>query len=340
MIVGLEGWQPEFGSLFAEWGVTWTKMAVADTDNGGADTSIELIEQAADAGMTVIADLRPSAEFHQELQCVTTKADADEEVDELLTTLGCGAAETVRKLNGLCDTVEWWGEYDCPYVGGFWPNKRSAYPTFLQALYDAVKDERPEVQVWNGGYGVNFQPHFLDAICNAAPGAFDAANWHHYNISEYWPRDAEGEFMFGAPLHKRVRHSAARFDGMFTAARERMAEAGCTQPFVSSEWGMPVVTDEVVDMLGRIGLHSFVFQDGVYGLGDTQAADFFEAWMSVFEAQGFEVLIYHRLLDSMPHGPDDDGTFWGAYCGLLYADGTPKERMVKTFKRWVRKGGS
>ena len=340
MIVGLDAWTPEDTDWFRDLGVTWTKLAMSGCTAGGVHAlDLDNVAAATEAGMTVVIDVRPVDEMQQRLAGLQMNAD-DETTDKLLAELHAMGAAVAADLAPYSSRYEWWGEYECPYVSGFWPNKRAAYPTLLQAVAEGIRSIQPEAEIWNGGYGVNFQPQFLEALIGADIANFDRANWHQYNISEYWPRDRQGQFEFGTPLHKRVAYSANKFREMFTGARAMMDAAGATQPFVSSEWGMPVVSDEVVDALGRIGLHSFVFQDGVFGLGDAQAAQFFNAWMAVFEQAGFEVLIYHRLKDAPPGGADADGTFWGTYCGLLYEDGTEKAAMMAAFRDWVERGQS
>ena len=337
MIVGIDGWKPEDAEHFADLGVTWTKLPLCDVDTGGHEGNGDTIREAVDAGMTVVVDLRPSKEFQLRIRELLMDASS-EATDEALDTLREGVAATMDAYGHLSTRWEFWGEYDCPYVGGFWANKRAAYPVLLEAASEMIRDAQPEDEVWNGGYGVNFQPQFLEALTNEAPDAFDRANWHHYNISEYWPRLPNGEFQFGTPLQKRTAFSADKFRDMFVAARAGMQDAGCGQQFVSSEWGVPTVSDAVVDANEKVGLHSWVFHDGVWGVGDTQGAAFFDAWMAVFEQVGFEVLIYHRLHDGGPAGVDMDGTFWGNFCGLLFEDGTEKPAMMERFRYWAERG--
>jgi len=358
MIVGLDDWRPEDADSFRDLGVTWTKMGcsgIGDADGALDEGYLAKVQAAHEAGMTVITDLRPDGDVHKRLSELLGERDGAEGRD-LQARIGESVAAHVQAAGAFCSRWEFWGEFDCPFVGGIWPGKEVVYPVLLSAVATAIRGEQPDAQVWNGGYGVNFQPQFIDGLVHEAPDAFTHANWHHYNISEYWPRDSRGNFVFNAPMKDRRFDTASKFKRMFNDTRARMTAAGCTQPFVSSEWGMPVVSDEAADACKGIKLYSavfdeeagvealvehplyFEFRDGVYGLGDREGAAFFDDWMAAFEECGFEVLIYHRLYDTPTPEADADGTFWGLYCGLHYPDRTPKTAMVKTFRKWVERG--
>jgi len=336
MEIGLDMWKPEDNDYFLDLGAKWTKTPVTcpagDTDNG----DVALVKAAANAGLSVIVDLRPSQEVHHRLLGLVAARDT-EATDECIRHMSEEAADVVRVADGAAVAYEFWGEFDCPYVGGFYKTD-AVYVRYLPRIYEAIKSVDPNAEVWNGGYGVNLQPEFMHAIAEHAAECFDRANWHHYNITHYWPMGPDGEPAFDTPLEECVQYTADKYRYMFTATRERMASFGAEQPYVSSEWGMPTVMDEAVEGLKAYGLHNFVFQDGIYGLGDTEAAAYLDAWLAVFEEQGFTHLIYHRLRDNEAKGMDHDGTFWGVYCGLLYANYTPKAAMYETVKRWIQKG--
>ena len=359
MIVGLDDWKEEDAQWFADLNIRWTKLAVGEVDTGEIDEpNRDQMEAAAAAGMTVVCDLRPTSQLQRELPGMLGDKDPVR-ITDALARLRDGVAVVVGELGHLCERWEWWGEFDCPAVGGVWPRKEAAYPGLIRAVHDGIRLAQPHGQVWNGGYGVNFQPQFIThGLAVEAPDAFTHANWHHYNISDYWPRDRKGRFVYNAPLEERIADSADKFRQMFEATRATMTERGCAQPFVSSEWGMPIVSDEAAKEPGAVQLWSAVFdeetkldvlqghpmfyefRDGVHGISDTQGAQFFEAWMQVFEEVGFEVLIYHRLHDTTLLGPDGDGTFWGLFCGLLYKDGSPKTAMIEAFRKWVERGAA
>jgi hypothetical protein len=326
MQIGLDSWRPEDADYFDDLGVNWTKINVPDADKGVSETFGAMAEAASAKGLNVIADLRPSGELEQRIGLMREQSDPNGiKFDLAMREMTAGIAANVRAFGPLVAAWELWGEYNCPHVGGFFPGGRVNYPNILSWVYSTVKEVAPEAQVWNGGYGVEFQPQFAEALIDDAPLSFDALNWHHYNISRYSEhRDANGAPLFDEPLADRLRYSAGQFTHMFQSVRERMDARGCRQPFVASEWGMPVVSDEVVEQLKAAQLFSFVFQDGAYGLGETEAAAYMDVWLSTFERIGMEVLVIHRLRDDVPHGADMNGTFWGVYCGLLFADGKPK----------------
>ena len=299
---------------------------------------MDYCQNVAEHGLTLCCDLRPDGDTHLALRQLKAESgeQAEQRMGEILRRIEDDTAAYVDAAKGHCSIWEWWGEFDCPHTGGMWPGKGATYPPMLEAFGRGVKSVQPDGQVWNGGYGVNFQPQFLEGLIEACPTSFDGANWHHYNIGQYWAmHSGTGEFQFDEPLHKSIMYTADKFRRMFEQSRTAMAAAGCTAPFVSSEWGMPVVDDYVVSTLRAVGLKSYVFQDGVYGLCETEAAQYLDAWLEVFKQTGFVVLNYHRLRDSLPFGPDEDGTFWGAYCGLIYSDGEPKAKMLEVIKHWA-----
>jgi len=344
MKIGLDQWCARDHEWWPEIGATWTKESFAGIGEGTVDEGFAgYAQDVAEHGITLIADLRPSSNVHLAITRLRhqTGDDADAELADILKRIEDDTAAWVASAGDYCTHWEWWGEYDCPYVGGMWPGKGTAYPHLLEAFRRGVKAAQPDGEVWNGGYGVNFQPQFLDGLVQLAPQSFDAANWHHYNITDYWPRHTvTGEFQFATPLHKCVDYTARMFRDMFEQSRARMSEAGCTQPFVSSEWGMPTVDDDTAAKLKLVGLHSHVFADGVFGLGETDASYYLDSWLNVFHDVGFRVLNYHRLRDSSPMGVDDDGTFWGVYCGLLFLDGSPKTKIIEVLKHWAARGNA
>ena len=338
MQIGLDDYKPEELEYFQDLGVTWTKLNVVDVDKGVDEQFVTKADSAANNGLRIVADMRPSAELHEAISKARVQADEDGSAFEaLIEPLVSGVTANVQRYGELVSAWEFWGEYDCPYVGGFFPGKAVTYPNILKRVHAAVKDVDANAPVWNGGYGVNFQRHFADALIAEAPDAFDALNWHHYNITEYGANcDALGNVANIDTLSKRVFATSEKFRTMFAGVRETMDAAGCRQPFVASEWGMPVVPDEMAAGARFIGLFSFVFQSGTFGLGDTEACAYLDGWLSTFAEAGMEVLIYHRLRDDVPHGTDRNGTFWGVYCGLLDAAGEPK-RMYGALKDWARK---
>jgi hypothetical protein len=335
--IGLDGWTHEDAGYFADLGVQWTKLMAGEIDTTGITPQFEaLVAGAADAGLKIVCDLRPSGDTHQQLLQLATRP-SEEDLAATVKGLADAAAMYAKAFAGVVDDWEFWGEFDCPYVGGFYLAENACYPTYIRAVHEAMHEAAPGCRLWNGGYGVNFQPEFLHALAEHAPSSFDKANWHHYNVAEYWSRGPDGEPQFAEPLHKAARYTADLYRRMFTDTRAVLSRFGCQQAYVSSEWGMPVVSDAVVKGARAVGLHNYAFQDGIYGLGESDAVAYLDAWLEAFEQAGFEVLVYHRLRDNDPQGSDNDGTFWGVYCGLLFADGTPK-LQYGALKQWAMRG--
>ena len=309
MIVGLDMWEPDHDDYYTDLGVTWTHLQWHSIDVIDDDLEqqpiAEYLPQLIDKGFTVLIDMRPSDEMHQRLIALLTKPD-DAELNACLTLLRDGVAAAARRYGDVIHAWEFWGEYDTPTRNNFYPNARAAYWSYLKAVHEGIKSVDADYEVWNGGYGVNFQPQFLQQLSEHAPEAFDAANWHPYNISEHYPMvQLEGrppERDFTATLEERVEYTCEKYRNMFNDTRKLMDNYGCKQPFVCSEWGMPVVDDSFMSEMRAVGLYSTTFADDVYGIYDVEAVEFLNAWMAVFEEVGIEKLIFHRLCDL----PDDN----------------------------------
>jgi hypothetical protein len=297
---------------------------------------VELAMQAAEAGVRTVCDLRPAAELQDAFRRLTATSDTAA-LDAALEGLRDGVAAVAGQLRGIVRDYEFWGEFDCPHVGLFQANGAAVYPTYLRAAREGLQEADPEARLWNGGYGVQYSPEYMHALIDGAPESFDVANWHHYNIGEYWPRRHDGSLDIAVPVTHAATYTANRYRAMFGDVAQHMAQAGCTQPVAASEWGMPVVSDDAVGVARAVGLTSHVFADGVYGLGETDAECYLNAWLQAFDDCGMQVLVYHRVWDAdLAERPDE--THWGHYCGLLYSDGEPKTRIIAALKHWAQRG--
>lgn len=337
MRVGLDGWQPEDADWFREIGATITKMPLADCDKGVNEDFGKRLEAAREAGMDVVIDLRPSGVLEQEIMNLQVDPDKDGvKASAVRKRWHDGIAENVREFGSDVYAWEVWGEYACPHVGGFYPSAKMTYPLLLADAFDAVKAQDANARVWNGGYGVDFDTSWLAGIVAQDPSAetYTHQNWHHYNRRFFGTLDAQGYMNPGEPLHKRVRYSADKYRELFALAHQMSP-----RPLVSSEWGLHVVSDDVVEGSRYCGLFSFTCDGDIPALGDSEAAEYLEAYFEVFEQAGFETLIYHRLHDSAipPKLGGPDRLFWGNFCGLLYTDGSEKTAILATVKRWCSK---
>ena len=342
MEIGLDQVGPQDAEVVAELGAKWTKTSCSDFDNPTQELSDclkQTCDMAAGMGLKLIVDLRPSAARHVRLKELVVSPN-DAETDEIYTALAEGAAFMERECGNRVAAWEFWGEFDCPHVGGVYPGQRNVYPPLLACVYDAIKGVNPQAQVWNGGYGVNYQRHFADSIIEHAPHKTDALNWHHYNVSHLGKPDQYGKPSALESVEERAAYTAGLYREMFLGVRAAMEEGGMASvPFSAAEWGMPIVPDSLVWGARAVGMFSFAFDDGsVFGLGDAEAVVYFNEWLKVFDEVGFKVLNLHRLQDwdaANPHC-DPDHTFWGSYCGLKFADGTPKQ-VWEAAKTWAHR---
>lgn len=377
MEIGLDLWNPEQAEWWTELGCSWTKVPWGDLDNAAADRagSVAHITAARDAGLRVIVDIRPSQEMIGALLLLQTTVptnDTDaralaERTETLLPRLRKGAATCAALCKDLVADFEFWGEFDCPCtgVGAIWPNKEVHYARYLGAVREGLKGVLPAARLWNGGYGVCFEDKFMAELAEHAGHSFDVANWHDYNVTEYWPREggrSDGTPLYATPIADCIAHSTKLFDEMYARNRVLLDTLGTGQVYASSEWGMVAVRQEWVDMY-RKAFHEKELrhlpmwdpaeslapgfqlegQGDVSALGDEEAALFLDAWLAARERAGFEVVNYHYLRDpdhalayEKAQSCGGDMKFWGYFCGLQFADGTNKATF-DVVKRWAQK---
>lgn len=338
MQIGLDAWCPEDAAYFADLGVTWTKLA-ASPDGDMESVDAEVFGAKA-AGLNVVLDLRPPSDAAEDLFSLRMTPDP-KKLDAVTGRIADACGALVDRYKDSLSAVEFWGEFACPVVGAVFYEKSAEgrnmyrgllqYAPFLQRVHDACKAAAPDVAVWNGGAGVNHEYEWFLPIAQDAPNAFDAVNLHQYLISDYWPRKANGDYDYATEPHKAVHHTVQAFARQFDALKTVMADNSCARPLVSSEWGVPTVADAYVQDLRAVGLDSAVFENGVTGLGETEAVPYLDAWLSLFQEVGFEVLIVHRLHDDPPV---HNIRHWGKYCGLLFMDYAPKA-VYDVIRRWA-----
>lgn len=335
---------PEFGDrgwvreVVQDIGFTWAKIGGPYIENPQQEP--ELFDEAIDfitndLGLKLIIDLRTTPNIFHQTVSEWRQSNREFDLGEVLSHIMVGAAFCVERWGSVCKDWEFWGEYACPFVSGMGPNGISdAYPHWLPHFNRIVKAVDPTANILNGGYGCDMNDYFLDGlITDGAVGAFDKLNWHHYNMTNLF-RQSNGEYIYEDTLETRVDYSTAKYDELLTGARVKLTGAGGTQPFVSSEWGLPVCRD--LQQAMPPGLASMVFEN-VVPAWDSEAPAFFEAWLDCFEQHGFETLIIHSLRDNGPMVGTKDNLHWGQYCGLCFEDGTPKQ-IYETVKQWAHKG--
>jgi len=321
-------------------GFTWAKIGGPDislpedeAEWARFDDAVDFITE--DLGLKLVIDLRTTPTAFIEAVRRWRAEGRNGDVGDILFDLVSGAGDAVRRWGSVVKDWEFWGEYACPFVSGMGPNGLSdAYPHWLPHFYRAVKDVQPEANVWNGGYGCDMNDYFLRGLIqDGAVGSFDKCNWHHYNMTNLYRMEG-GEYVYEDDLATRVAYSTDKYDELLSGAREALTEAGGTQPFVSSEWGLPVCRDLKTQL--PPGLASMVFENVVPAF-DSEAPAFMDAWLACFERHGFETVVIHNLRDNGPMAGTRDNLHWGQYCGLFFEDGTPKQ-CYETVKRWARKG--
>jgi hypothetical protein len=270
-------------------------------------------------------DLRTSAEGMHKAIRDHRGGTYEDAVRSHIQRVADGAAYTVEQLGDRVQDWEFWGEFACPYVsgmgnGGF----ADAYPNWLIAVHDAIKAVQPDARIWNGGYGTDADTKFVAAMVDGGAGdSFEACNLHHYLMSRLWPETRDGATDTTLSLEQQIEWTVGLYDGMFAALREILHDH--RKPFVSTEWGCPIVrmTKAAEHFARAEGLVSYVFQGQIHAPYDDRSAELYRAWLDCFERNGMQVLIIHTLRDDGPaKGPG--GLHWGRFCGLRYADDTPK----------------
>jgi len=298
------------------------------------DKHIDFVTE--ELGLKLIIDLRTTPTAFRDTVNEWRNTGKSFELGDILGHLVSNAGEAVKRWGSVCKDWEFWGEYACPFVSGMGPNGLSdAYPHWLPYFYRAVKEVDPEANIWNGGYGCDMNDYFLRGLIqDGAVGYFDKCNWHHYNMTNIY-RQENCQYVYEDTLEERVAYSTRKYDELLTGAREALTLAGGTQPFVSSEWGLPVCRDLKHKL--PPGLASMVFENVVPAF-DSEAPAFFEAWLDCFDRHGFETLIIHSLRDNGPVAGTLDSLHWGQYCGLCFEDGT-KKQIYDVVKKWANKNG-
>lgn len=347
MRIGLDQIRPEDEEYTLDLGVSWTKKAAGVT--GPYDETLAHLDYCKRLGIRPVIDLRFSDDHERMIDLQRQGgAVADAEAQDIVAGMAAQTADLVRQAGDLCSEWEVFGEYDCPYAGGIWPNKSSTYAAYLTAIYDAIKAVNPAARVWNGGWGVQFQDHHFPPLVAECPDKWDVLNFHHYNIYEYWPPGADNKPAYDASLADCVAYTSERFRGMFARNRAMLDEAGLTQPFVSSEWGMATVSRAAVESnLRALALDSedllptdnpaYPLDGQGFGLADDDAAVYMDAWLRVFEEVGMEVCVVHRLHDApWEKRQYADCTFWGHFCGLLFETGE-KKAVYDVVKQWAQR---
>jgi hypothetical protein len=365
----------EHKRMTCDLGVQWTKLS-RTLNPVRAETLFEThLEGALAEGLKVVVDLRTSSnEFAQLMREYDAQGATDGWV-EATQEVAVMVAGVVKQYKDRIRDWEFWGEYDCPVVSGFQPEKRHGYPSYLKAVADAIHEEDGNARVWNGGYGV-VQPgrwqvssQFIEHICEegVAP-VVDVWNWHPYNHSYLWPLDEAGNDVMTATLEERVAATSAMHTWLFDRARAFITEAGGHGPFAATEWGMLVIPDSeaALQLQNGIGLYkSGVFDNNICGLGETEACAFMDGWLGAMEQAGFLMVNYHYYVD---RGVFQDGqVFWGNHVGLSYRswefcpkcngdvypgklgaecehchqalpDYHPRKATYEALKRWAQKG--
>ncbi|NJN66143.1 MAG: hypothetical protein HC884_05225 [Chloroflexaceae bacterium] len=141
------------------------------------------------------------------------------------------------------DDIDYWEIWNEPNIEPFWANPdAAAYTALLQAAYPALKTHDPQAPVlagslapWNGSAEVPDVLTYLDRMYAAgAKGYFDALSYHPYTdgmepswYDTRWPMNS---YAVSVP-----------------AVRERMLQAGDTNPIWLTESGWTTVGDDCSD---------------------------------------------------------------------------------------------
>jgi len=154
---------------------------------------------------------------------------------------------------------------------------------------------------------------------------FDVCNWHPYLVTL-----GPGNEDYG------LSDVIGKFDEVFGESRKLLDFYGKGQPFASTEWGLAMVDDVVLEALkdpqGRPILKSYTYTPGYVALPVSHSAEWFEACLECFDRHKFEVLCIHSYTEEYDKDTAmREANHWGSFCGLkdLYGTKRPAWYVVR-----------
>ena len=250
-----------------------------------------MFDNAAQAGLRVIATIRDNPTWAAETICGPIASDRLPDFARFLTDLAARYGEEPYHIYH-------WELYNEPdntdlkhhvFIGGCWGEHPEAYVEMLKTAYPAIKAGNPKAQVLFGGIafeswpGSPFAPDFLEQVLKADAGDyFDVMNFHYYPaFAETWN-----------PYGPGVRGKAAYM-------RQELARFGLDKPLVLTEVGQPTAGPA---------------EDNQNYSDLSSARQVVRAFVQGYAAD-LQVVIWFTMVDY----PPDPRKY-----GLLHADLTPK----------------
>ena len=200
--------------------------------------------------------------------------------------------------------VEIWGNAEIAHLSGG-PGTALNYATVLTQVYERLHTERPEVEVWTGGFGANCLPDFVRyALVQHAPKAFDVCNMHPY-IASCGTLDADIQTA----------------DMRLCMIRKLLDDECAGQPLASSSFGVPTVPGLPMAYYGQ-----FVrLPKGGRAIPEAEAARWYVAMLALLKAHKFRVVCLRVR--------DDERLRWlHDFAGLVRRDGVEKEHLPRVIE--------
>ena len=296
MNLGLSCYQVGDGPLAERIGATRAHL-FADVSDGVPDHT-EIIADMAAHGCAPVPDLRT---------CVMTlgrmiagQGEPLERRDRALRWFSDSIVEYLDAHPTVAD-VEVWGSAE---VAQFKHGRGEMlnYADVLTDVYRRVKEARPDVRVWTGGFGcahgtIADLTLLENALAEHAPDAFDVCNMHPFIVSGGYP-DVDCNTL-------RVR---------LQKARRTLDEKCVGQPLAATGFGLPTL--DIPPLPAAYG--RFIrLPSGVRAIREEEAMDWYVPLLAVLEECGFETVCL-LARDIAP------ATRFQHYCGLTTATGADK----------------
>ena len=302
MNLGISMFEPHHADLAKRMVATWAHWTVDLSADVPADA--ERHAAAADCGLRVVTDCRTT------LGALRRVATTEE-----------GVAEYAARILRYCDAhpvvtdVELWGCAEVAYIAGT-KGPATDYARILNAVAPVIRAARPDIRLWTGGFGSDFDPMFADAcLAKRVPAEnYDVVNWHPL-ISLSPPRLENYREVGSIRLGLARRH--LKHD----------------KPFTASIFGIPTVPiqrapDPNYGDYWRVG--------GARALLEVEALGWYTAMLTFLGEEGFEVVCI-KAQDHLRPGQTVVRE-WQQVSGLLRRDGTEKA-FVRPLLEWLSEYG-
>ena len=296
MNLGISMFKPEHAPLARRLGCTWAHWCVDLTDS--VPDERDQHECAAAAGLQVVADCRTSLGALRRV--ATTEEGVRQYAERILQYL---------EISPWLRDIEVWGNAEVAYIKGTM-GPAMDYARILNMVAPIVREARPDVTIWTGGFGIDFDPMFADACLGKRVDAanYDVVNWHPC-VSLSPPEVA-----------------AYRQTGAIRLDKARRATGG--KPFAASLFGVPTVP---MDGPPPPAYGDYWRVAGARALCERGAVDWYVAMLDFMREEGFETVCL-KAQDHLRPG-DTAVRMWPQVCGLLRFDGTEKAFVQPLIER-------